>query len=153
MRSLFEQGLMCLALMAATANAQDSASEYNTGCAQCLHSGFGWCADTSECKSEYKEAEVDGEDGVANLCDDGTAPKLGFSQCPDFAPEGYACPTASVVIPTDVDFIEIPSGEAFSSKIMEKLFNSLETYGPYQSCKVTISALNAMADTDTPAEA
>ena len=109
MRSLFEQGLMCLALTAAAANAQE-ASDYNTGCAQCLHADFAWCADTSEC---FK-AETN---GVANLCDDGSTPVLGFSECPDVAPEGYECPTASVVIPTDVDFIEIPSGEAFSAKI------------------------------------
>jgi len=63
----------------------------------------------------------------------------GFFDCPAAQAEGYTCPE-NVSLSSETDLIEMTSGEAFSEKVKEKLFNSISTYGPYQSCKVEITA-------------
>ena len=47
MRSIFKQGLLCVASMGAV-NAQ-TASDYNSKCVQCLYHDFAWCISDSTC--------------------------------------------------------------------------------------------------------
>ena len=127
MSSIFKQGLLCVATMAAVS----AQSDYNGKCVQCLYNNFAWCITGTTCI----DADID-------CADESDTKTLGFSECPASEivnAETEICPTSPVIIDNallaGLPVIEskIPVDNAF-------FFDNMSNLGPGQVCKVEISS-------------
>ena len=99
----FEQGLLCVALMAATSVAAEVGAakvdpeEFDSNCFECLANSNQFCTDNGKCISKEED------------CAKGDA-YLGLDQCELEDPaEGFACPQSMVLKP-DAVYPKIESG-------------------------------------------
>ena len=118
----FQNGVLCVALMAMTSIAVDETVEelpakFNGKCFQCLSKSFQWCADSKLCIGADELECAGGKETITGLtaCGEPPAPE-----------EGFSCPP-STVLKDDATYPVIVSGEPIESNPFLK---DMITMGP-----------------------